>query len=369
MTCPIKSTACKSPKKTRSGFGSFRIALAISGIFLWQIAYTGDNSISIDSRVDKSKITIGDLITYTVEVTRSPEIKLKSPELAANLGAFEIRDYSVQEPKSEGGQIVDRVDYVISTFDVGEFEIPPLVYYYFFPGDTTRHELKTEEIRVVVESLKPSESGDIRDIKSPLALPKDYRKLIIWSSLAVALLVLLAISIYVWRRHKAGKGILPTKVEPPRPAHEIALEALEALQAGSLLADGEIKEYYVRMSDIIRRYIEGRYFIVALELTTFELIKDLRTADVDPQHVDLFQNFLDFCDLVKFAKLIPTASEHESILQQAFTVVENTKLVYDVHLDGKAEGEKESLPGELVEAQTMLEQDTSDPVEKIQDQT
>jgi len=348
-------------------FGSFPIALLIAGVFLWQFVYPGDSSISIDSRVDKSKVTIGDLITYTVEVTRSPEIDLKSPELAANLGAFEIRDYKVHEPRTEDGHVVDRVDYVISTFDVGEFEIPPLVYTYFFPDDSTRHELKTEEIKVVVESLKPSESGDIRDIKNPLALPREYRKLIIWSSIALALLVLLAISFYVWRRRKAGKGILPTKVEPPRPAHEIALAALEALTATPLLDNGEIKEYYIRMSDIIRRYIEGRYFIVALELTTFELINDLRKGDVEPQHVELFQEFLDLCDLVKFAKLVPTAAENESALQKAFAIVENTKLVYDVDRDEKSNGEEKDLAEETVAAEVLTEENSPAPDRKRED--
>ncbi|RMF60632.1 MAG: hypothetical protein D6743_14665 [Calditrichaeota bacterium] len=286
-------------------------------------------SISIDSHVDKSSITIGDLITYSVVVTRSPDVQVEMPELGANLGSFEIRDYQVHEPQKQDGQVVEQVDYVISTFDVGEFEIPPLTFYYTLPGDSTRHQLKTRKIDIVVESMKPSKAGDIRDIKAPLDLPRDYRKLIIWGSIGFATLVLGLLAFYIWRRRRAGKGLLPEKVEPPRPAHEVALEALTALQNSELLAEGKVKEFYIRISEIIRKYIEGRYFIVALELTTFELTQALREAEIEPEDIERIHDFLAACDLVKFAKYVPTAQENQAVLEDAFAIVERTKLLYD----------------------------------------
>lgn len=288
-----------------------------------------DNSISVDSKVDKSRITIGDLVTYSVIVTRSPDVQVKMPELGSNLGAFEIRDYQVHEPKTENGQVVERVEYTISTFDVGEFEIPPLTFSYTIPDDSTRHQIKTKKIQIVVESLKPSEAGDIRDIKKPLSLPRDYRKWILWGSIAFAFLILVVVSIYIWRRKKAGKGLLPEKVEPPKPAHEIAFNELAALKSSDLLAEGRVKEYYIQISEIMRRYVEGRYFIVALELTTYELVENLRQAHVESENVALIQEFLELCDLVKFAKYTPNDEQNEAIYDKALEIVERTKLVYD----------------------------------------
>jgi hypothetical protein len=185
----------------------------------------------------------------------------------------------------------------------------------------------------MVESLKPSEAGDIRDIKQPLELPRDWRKIIIWASIALAFLILLAISFYIWRREKMGKGILPIKVQPPRPAHEIAFEELNALKASTLLQEGKIKAFYIRLSEIIRKYVEGRYFIVALELTTHELVGELKGAEVEKPHIDLFLDFLESCDLVKFAKFIPGKEGIQANLTQAFDLVEQTKLIYDSHLE------------------------------------
>lgn len=289
----------------------------------------GEGTISVDSKVDKSTIRIGDLVTYSVIVTHSPELQVERPDLGANLGAFEIRDYQVHEPREQDGEIIERVDYTISTFDVGEFEIPPLTFYYTVGDDSTRHELKTQRLQIVVESLKPSEAGDIRDIKRPWSLPRDYRTLILWGSIILAVLILLGISLYIWYRKRTGRGVLPQKVEPPRPAHEIALEQLRELQQSSLLQEGKVKQFYIELSDIIRHYIEGRYFIVALELTTAELIADLQETNVEPEHVQLIHAFLQRCDLVKFAKYMPTETEIAQDVESAFRIVDETKLVYE----------------------------------------
>jgi len=289
----------------------------------------GEGKISVDSKVDKSTIRIGDLVTYSVIVTHSPNVQVERPDLGANLGAFEIRDYQVHEPRKQEGEIVERVDYTISTFDVGEFEIPPLTFYYTVGDDSTRRELRTQKLQIVVESLKPSEAGDIRDIKMPWDLPRDYRTLVLWGSIILAVLILLGISFYVWYRKRTGRGVLPQKVEPPRPVHEIAQEKLKELQQSKLLQEGKVKQFYIELSDIIRHYVEGRYFVVALELTTAELIEDLQEANVEPEHVQLIHTFLKRCDLVKFAKYVPTDSEISQDVESAFRIVDETKLVYE----------------------------------------
>ncbi|MFQ5674975.1 MAG: hypothetical protein ACE5G1_03690 [bacterium] len=334
-------------------FTSFIILTFLS---LRAILFAGGSSISIDSKVDKSTIKIGDLVTYSVIVTRAPEVQVDMPELAANLGTFEIRDYIVHDPMTVEGKIVDRVDYVISTFDIGEFEIPPLSFYYSKPPDSTKHELKTQKLKIVVESLKPSEAGDIRDVKGPLDLPRDYRKWIIWGSIGFASLVMLSILFYIWRRRKAGKGLLPEKVEPPRPAHEIALEELAALKASSLLAEGKAKQFYIEISEIIRRYIEGRYFIIAMELTTHELIETLKSAHVSSEEIDIIYDFLAKCDMVKFAKHRPSDSENLANIDLAFEIVERTKLIYET---GEIESEEDKE-----EPTSIEEKQVAEPVEE-----
>ena len=303
-------------------------ALLFLGL-LFHYSRAQEAQISISSCVDKSRITIGDLITYTVTVTHDKDVRVEMPGLGANLGGFEIRDYDVQEPKKKEDMIVTRVDYTISTFFAGEFEIPSLTVTYFTPGDSTAKALTTEKIKIVVESVKPSEAGDIRDIKPPVEIPRNWWHVARWFVLGGTLIGSAVLVFVLYRRKKAGKGLLPAREVPPRPPHEVAYEALDGLRERDLLERGKIKAFYTEVSEIIRQYIEGRYFIVAMEMTTTEVLEGLSDEEVLEEEFQLFQAFLERCDLVKFAKVVPSVEENDEILRMAYEIVDRTKVILE----------------------------------------
>ncbi|MCG8556091.1 MAG: hypothetical protein MJD61_12525, partial [Proteobacteria bacterium] len=215
--------------------------------------------------------------------------------------------------------------------------------------------------KITVESRARAEGDDIDDISLPQALARNLREILLWGGLGLVALLTVGIGFYVWRRKRAGKGLLPEKVEPPRPAHEIAFEQLNELKKSSLLKDGQTKQYYIEISDIIRRYIEGRYFIRAVELTTFELIQELEKARVEDEFVRAIQEFLEFCDLAKFAKYVPTSEENELSLIRAFDIVEKSKLVYDqptISSDirkASTETPENAKAGEIAESDVLMD--------------
>jgi hypothetical protein len=116
----------------------------------------------------------------------------------------------------------------------------------------------------------------------------------------------------------------------------VALEALRKLRESDLLATGQIKAFYIELSEIVRRYIEGRYFVPALELTTGELMDDLKQVTLEPDARDMLRDLLELSDLVKFAKYAPATEEHERALQLAESFVETTKLVMAAPIEGQA---------------------------------
>ena len=301
--------------------------------------------ISISSKVDKALIHIGDLIQYTIIVTHDQDIRVEMPGLGANLGGFEIRDYDVEEPKAEDGLIVSEVNYAISTFFTGEFEIPPLTVLYYTKGDSTAKALSTEKIKIVVESIKPSEAGDIRDIKPPLEIPRSLWYLLRWFVLGGGILILALIGFLIYWRKRQGKSILPVRPEIRRPPHEIAYEELDRLRQSDLLSKGEIKQFYIEISEIIRRYIEGRYFIIAMEMTTTEVLDGLMDADVTEEELHIFQRFLDQCDLVKFAKVIPSEGETNEVILMASEIIDRTKVIITESDFGEEGDKREKEPG------------------------
>ena len=282
--------------------------------------------IDVESQVDRSAINIGDVITYNVVVTHDKDVQLDDLPLATNLGAFEIRDYLVHDPFEQEGQIVEKIDYLISTFDTGEYIIPAINIQYRLPKDSLIHSIKTEPISIMVESLNPDEEGEIRDIKAPLAPDADYTRLVMIGGL-ILLLLLLAIFGFVYiKRRREGKSLFPQRAEPPRPAHLVAVEALDNLMARDLLEQNKVKEFYIELSEIVRTYINGRYFIDALEMTTMELIEQMKIENIDHDPVEKNQEILELADLVKFAKYKPLEKVSLRAVKMAREMIEITKI-------------------------------------------
>ena len=312
-----------------------------------------NEKISLEAKVDRNSIRIGDLIKYSIVVTRQENIEIEMPTLGANLGVFQIHDYEDADPEKINGEVVQRREYIISTYDIGDYEIPPVTVHYSLPGDTLWKKLTTESIKITVESLKPSEEGDVRDIKTPLEIWKDWW-LTIRFVIAGAIIILIGILIYIFiKRRREGKSIIPRRKKPKLPAHVVAFDELKKLLAEKLLEKGEIKQYYIRISEIIRHYIEDRFFIIALEMTTFQLINIMKENQVEEEAINLVEDFLMSCDMVKFAKYIPTDDENTKTTELAYKIIEDTKIIFEP----ESETEEEQLQ-ERVDEQDSQESET-----------
>jgi hypothetical protein len=140
----------------------------------------------------------------------------------------------------------------------------------------------------------------------------------------IIILVLMALAILIFAYFKNKKKTEEKPVLPPRPAEEIAREALKALIGMRLIEKGLIKEYHIKLSDIIRSYIENRYGISALDRTTRELSQEIKTKGIERPHADRINNFLEDCDMVKFAKYAPGRKEIEEIYKSAEEIIDAT---------------------------------------------
>ncbi|HOY45552.1 MAG TPA: hypothetical protein PL189_12475 [bacterium] len=295
--------------------------------------------VTIDSQVDRAKILIGDVVRYSLRVSHAPEVTVEMPTPGSNLGMFELREYQVLPPEKREGKIILGADYLISTFDTGEFEIPALQVTYTLKGDTARQTLSSEPIRILVQSLNPSEAGDIRDIKPPLVPPRDWKSIFLKVGGALLLLAGAAAAWWYIRRRRQGKSILPERQIPPRPAHEIALAELRALVDSDWLANGKHKAWHSELADIIRRYVQGRYGIDAPEMTSRQLLSALEQYGLEESWLPGLRDLLGICDMAKFAKYIPEAVETERLTAAAFAFVEGTKLVWSEPLAEAAAGD------------------------------
>ena len=162
-------------------------------------------------------------------------------------------------------------------------------------------------------------ADDIRDIKPPLSLGLNF-----WFWLIVLLVIIAFVfGIWLYRKKYKRKQLPPL---PPRPAHEVALERLELLRKRKLCEQGLIKEFYIELSDIVRRYIEARFSFRAPEMTTEEFLFSLKYSSVlSDSQKELLKTFLTQCDLVKFAKYNPEVGEVEDSLKSAEEFIKKTQ--------------------------------------------
>lgn len=285
-------------------------------------AFAAQDRISVESTVDKQEITIGDRIRYTVTVTADTSLKVDSLVLGANLGMFEIKDYVPRQEKVSSGYRIITEAFDITTFTTGDYRIPPLKIKYV-TADSVHKDISTDPIDIKVKSLLTGE--DAEDIK-PLKAAKSFPRPFPYWMVIVGAAVLIGVIVFIILFKRARKPIdLSTDELDTRLPWEIALQELGELRDTDFIAKGEYKLFYLKLSEVYRRYLERRYGISALERTTWEIVIEFRKLALSSEEEKQIAEFLDDCDLVKFAKFQPTAEQAENDLERARAFVMRTR--------------------------------------------
>ncbi|OQX81745.1 MAG: hypothetical protein B6D56_01335 [Candidatus Omnitrophica bacterium 4484_70.1] len=278
--------------------------------------------IKVRAYVDRNIITIGDKVTYTLEVKADKNVEVDLPQiLPQSLGGLAIRDFGSLQKKRWRKNIYKQW-YKLDTYTTGNYTIPELVVKYRRKGEEWQ-EIKSNSVIIKVQSLLSKAGGKVklRDIAGPVGFPVN-RCIYILMILGV---VLGGIGLGVWKimRDKRRKQ---QEVKSPKPAYEVAYELLAELKSKDYLTKGKIKEYYTELSDIVRKYIERRFNLRAPEMTTEEFLTSVKDNELlSSEHKKLVGDFLSHCDLVKFAKYQPLREEIELSFASAKKLVDQTK--------------------------------------------
>jgi len=285
--------------------------------------------IEVQAEVDTAQITIGDRVQYSLVIDHAKGMRVEQPGPGANLGQFEIKDYKIFDPEEVDDRIRLRYAYVVSVFDTGKFTIPPFPVAYF-PEDSAGayRIIEASPIDIYVRSVINDDKRELKDIKEPIWIPFDYAVIVIASLILVLIGTGVFLGYRLYRQRKE-QGYLFKPHEPERPAHEIALEALDTLMEKAYLTNGQFKEFYSELSEIIRRYIEGRFFVPALEETSREIMQEMDNQELEENLKMILRDFLEISDLVKFAKYVPGSQENQNAPDWARNFIEETKIVFE----------------------------------------
>lgn len=278
--------------------------------------------VTVEARVEPGSTTIGTPIRYILRVTAEPGVEPIVPQLAASIGDFQVVDFGAGTPHQAGGREVIERWYELVTYRTGELTVPgPTVQFRTADGGIDWE--AAPDVTVKVESLFAAAGAtppaDVREIRAPVAVPRDYRP-IFWIGGGLLGGAALGLALY-WLLNRRRRAL----AVPPRPAHLVALEALARLQAAGLLAAARREEFYVRLSAIVREYLEGRFHVRAPEMTTEEFLQVAqRDRQLSPPQRALLGAFLTEADLVKFARYVPADADAERAYRAAREFVEST---------------------------------------------
>jgi hypothetical protein len=286
------------------------------------------------AQVDKAAATVGDLITLTLSLSSEPQIAVRLPEAGSRIAGLRIVDDGEEGPKMVDNRTVQKKWYKFQPDSVGSYIIPALSVTYS-DARGAQQELKSAQLFIEVKSVLKDKNagatGEIRDIKPLQEIPWSPGQPLIYGALMVLLLFVGGMFLFYFLGKK--KNQLPA---PPDPAHIRAFEELEQLSREQLLERGIVREYYFRLSEIFRRYIERRFHIPAVERTTEEIMPDiLNLQECGSALKAEMREILRYADLVKFARFCPDRNTSDNDYRNVVRVIEETK---EAPPAGNAEG-------------------------------
>jgi hypothetical protein len=292
-------------------------------LFITIISAFGQN-VNITSSFDSSRIYIGDQIKFTVTYDKPSDLKLTLPVFKDTLCKnIEILSGPRTDSSStQNGRVKIIQKYLITSFDSGHYKVRPVYAETKNADGLKRFYSDYSSLRVMrVKITPPDTTAKIFDIVKP------YKAPVTLGEVLPLLLIIIIVGIITWatiryfrKIKKAISGSGP--YIPPDPAHVIAFRELEILKNEELWQRGEVKKYYTRLTEILRKYLENRFRVFSLELTTSETLEALlKTGFKKNGSYNELKSVLTGADLVKFAKYKPEPSENEAHFQSSWNFV------------------------------------------------
>jgi len=191
--------------------------------------------------------------------------------------------------------------------------------------DTSGVVATTTMMLLAVHTVKVDTTQAIKPIIGPLKVPISFREMLPWILAAVVVVLLVIGGIWYYNKRRKREPVFRLKPKVVLLPHETALQEIEKLRVKKLWQAGKIKEYHSELTEIIRKYIEDRFQVPALEQTSAEILESLlNNAGCPHAALDKLSNLLILADMVKFAKAEPLPLENENSLNDGIQFVHET---------------------------------------------
>lgn len=283
---------------------------------------------------DTNNVLIGQPVQLTLSVNQGSAAKLSFPVFADTLNGLEILALSnIDTVKDSKHNTILTKNIIVTSFEAGIFNLEPLVISYNAEPDSDLRIIQTNSLSLVFSTVEVDTSAiDLRDIKPPIEVPLSFEDFLPYIAIVLGLVLIYYLIMYIRSKKRTIPIVQVPKYDPKIPADLEALEALQRLERDNLWQIGRFKEYHSRLTDILRVYIHRRYQINALEMTSGELIDELKTCESDLNAIRLIISVVSIADLAKFAKYDPSNEENVNAMKDSVAFVNLTKIL-DISID------------------------------------
>lgn len=290
--------------------------------------FTYGQEIKLKAVIERDTIWLGDQIKLLLIAEQPVGTKIIFPQTPDSIGnKIEVLKRSVIDTsKIDASRLQLKQTLLITCFDSGPHFVPP--FYFKIQRNDLKDSIKTNDLTLFVKLPDVDLKKGPADIKKPFSAPVTFKEIAPWLLGAILIGAIIFLIIYAISRRRKKMPLFQRPEKPKLPAHIIALQELEKLKGDQLWQHDKVKDYYTRLTDIIRIYIEERFDVRAMEQTTFEILTDFkeRKLSIDPNSFNGLKGILELADLVKFAKLTPLPDDNHLSLNNAYNFVQHTKI-------------------------------------------
>lgn len=297
-------------------------------VFLLSCTSLCSQEASVQATINPIEIMIGEQAKVEVKAMMKEGSESVFPvfkpnqEIIPGVEVIDSKDGGVHN--AENGYVERTVTYTITSFDDTLYYLPP--FEVKIGGKAFKSKsLALKVLTLDVDTLHPENFFGPKDVQSNPFLWSEW-KTPFW--LSVLLLLIMVVCYYLYLRLRDNKPIIKSisfvkRILP----HQRAINEIEELRSGHRHSDDnqeELKNYYTKLTEALRKYIEERYGFSAMEMTSSEIIEQLMKS-ADSKSLDELRHVFQTADLVKFAKYSTLINENDANLVTAIEFINETK--------------------------------------------
>ena len=318
-------------------------------------AFIGINSAiasapSIKVSLDSAYLLMGKTTPLPVELVNdastSGQLLIPKDSVCDKVEVLRILDADTSDLGSGRQEI--KLDILLQSFDSGMYRLNPIKY--VEGGETiSSNQPVLKVLPVSIDTLQTiHDYADVADIDRSFIdyLPDFVVDYGLWILAIIVVLGIAAYVIYFVTKKKTPFAFAQPKPVPP---YEKALQELNQLRSEKLCEQGRERDFYTRLTDILRIYLQGRFGINAMEMTSTQIRNTLQSNEETRLSKRHMEQVLEIADFVKFAKVRPLPDDNVRAFNSAMQFIEDTKPQPEPEPESESESEKETTEGNKTE--------------------